>query len=201
MVISEIKHVKNVYEEIGDHFSETRAYQWKWVQEFTNSLRDTDVVLDIGCGNGRNLKKNYIGIDNCDVFLKQCEEKGFRTVKADMTKIPLSTGCADAIISIASFHHLSTHERRVQALKEMRRLLKPGGKLLLSVWSKHQPKKTRRTFKYGDNIVPWNKGGKIYNRYYYIFYLKELTDLLLQTRFIIQSVCFECGNEVVVCSI
>jgi len=57
----------------------------------------------------------------------------------------------------------------------MKRLVKPGSNILLSVWSINQPKKTRRKFyKYGDNIVMWNNYGTIYERYYYIFNLDEI---------------------------
>ena len=32
-------YVKNVYEEISKHFSNTRVYTWKWIEEFIYSLK------------------------------------------------------------------------------------------------------------------------------------------------------------------
>ena len=103
----------------------------------------------------------------------------------------------DRILSIASFHHLKTVERRQKALGEMHRILKIGGKVLLSVWSIEQPKKTRRVFnKYGDTMVPWNQRGKIFIRYYYIFMIDELRNMILDAGFFIESHTWNCGNEV-----
>ena len=84
---------------------------------------------------------NFVGVDNCENLLKICQDKGLNVVYGDMCSLPLKDNSADFIISIASFHHLSTIERRTQALKEFYRVLKPGGNLLISVWSKTQLKK------------------------------------------------------------
>lgn len=193
--------VKNVYEKIAGHFDNTRAYVWSWISDFKSNITDDDIYVDIGCGNGRNLREsNCIGIDNCESFLQICREK--------YTDIPLYKCCitnldklndksCDWILCIAMFHHLTTRERRIDALREMKRILKPGKshRVLLSVWSINQPKKTRRTFHYGDNIVKWNKFGKIYNRYYYIFRLEELKELFEETGWKIYSHKWDCGNE------
>ena len=52
--------------------------------------------------------------------------------------IPLRDGVADACISIAVIHHLSTKERRIQAVREIFRILKPSGSALLYAWAKDQ---------------------------------------------------------------
>ena len=49
------KNVVSVYNEIADHFDVTRAYLWKSVKEFINSLDKNSVILDAGCGNGKNM--------------------------------------------------------------------------------------------------------------------------------------------------
>jgi SAM-dependent methyltransferase len=201
----ENKYVRDVYNEIGHHFSQTRAYQWDWITKFIQQFPKDALIYDIGCGSGRNMDpaRNFIGVDNSDAFLDICREKGHEVVKADMTCLPFANETANAIISIASFHHLATEERRIEALAEMARVLKSNtcngvGKLLLSVWSKEQPKKTRRTFEYGDNIVTWNKHGTIYERYYYIFELDEIKKLFDHVGLKIISHDWECGNEVFV---
>ena len=120
----------------------------------------------------------FLGIDNCDKFVAICNDKGFNVMLSNITDIKLDSNIADGIICIAVFHHLSTEEHRIEALKEMKRLLKPGGKILLSVWALEQPKKTSRTFNhYGNNIVIWNSYGKVYERYYYIFKIDEIKRL------------------------
>lgn len=44
----------------------------------------------------------------------------------------------DVCICIAVVHHLSTPERRLAALKELVRIVRPGGRILVSVWAFEQ---------------------------------------------------------------
>lgn len=197
------KHVREVYEKIAKHFSNTRVYTWSWIRDFIERQSSNSLIYDIGCGNGRNMNpdrdrdKKFIGIDNCREFLKICRERGLEVVEASMTSIPLLSGTADAIICIAAFHHLSKMEDRILALLEMKRLVKPGGRILISVWAKEQPTKTRRTFdRYGDNMVRWDKFGVKYDRYYYIFEKKEIERLFRTAGLTIMRYSLECGNMV-----
>lgn len=54
----EIENVHNVYDKIANHFSETRHSPWPQVAEFLNSFEKSDVLLDVGCGNGKYLNVN-----------------------------------------------------------------------------------------------------------------------------------------------
>ena len=195
------KHVREVYEKIAKHFSNTRVYTWFWIRGFIERQPSNSLIYDIGCGNGRNMNpdrdKKFIGIDNCREFLKICRERGLEVVESSMTSIPLLSGTADAIICIAAFHHLSKIDDRILALLEMKRLVKPGGRILISVWAKEQPTKTRRTFdRYGDNMVRWDKFGEKYDRYYYIFEKKEIERLFRTAGLTIMRYSLECGNMV-----
>ena len=42
------------------------------------------------------------------------------------------------MISIAVIHHFSTPERRKEAIAELLRIVKPGGKVLIFVWAMEQ---------------------------------------------------------------
>lgn len=196
----EKSQVKEIYEKIAEHFNNTRVYTWSWIEEFLNKIPINRIIYDIGCGSGRNMSNknfNFIGIDNCENFINICKKKNLNVVNANIINIPLDNNSADAILCIAVLHHLSTPENRLQALLEMKRLLKSGGKILLSVWSINQPSKTRRTFKnYGNNIVLWNNYGAIYERYYYIFKLDELKNLIKKAGLTIINYTYSCGNEI-----
>lgn len=194
-------YVKKVYEQIADQFDNTRSYTWSWIDDFLNKLKLCSIVYDIGCGNGRNMFKenlHFIGIDNCENFVKICTKKNLNVINANMVDIPLQNNSADAIICIAAFHHLSTEKLRLDALLEIKRLIKKNGKILLSIWSINQPSKTRRSFNsYGNNIVLWNNNqGKIYERYYYIFKLEEIKMLFKKAGLTIINYEYKCGNDI-----
>lgn len=199
----ETSHVKNVYEEIATHFDNNRSYKWSWVSDFLNTLKTNSVIYDIGCGNGRNMINNnsknlcFTGIDNCENFITLCKSKNLNVINANMTNIPLKSNSADAILCIAVFHHLENKENRIKALLEMKRLIKIGGKIMLSTWSINQPQKTRRSFNnYGNNIVLYNKYGQIYERFYYIFKIDEMHQLFTLCGLTIVDYKYDCGNEI-----
>lgn len=197
----EIEYVKQIYEYIASEFNVTRAYKWSWITNFINSLPKKSLIYDIGCGSGRNMDYSdyrFIGFDNCESFIELCRNKGLEAYYSEITDIKIRDNSADALICIATFHHLSTYENRIKALQELKRIVKINGKILLSVWAKEQPKKTRITFdKYGDNIVFWKKK---YPRYYYIFQLDELKLLINEVGLNIDNEFYECGNNVFILS-
>lgn len=202
MDLIESKYVKNVYNQIAHHFDVTRTYKWQWITDFVDTLPKNSYICDLGCGNGRNMdydNQTFIGIDNCEAFVNMCKKKGHNTKYGEMTNIPLETESLDAIMCIAAFHHLSNMQSRIEAMEEMHRILKPGGQMLISVWSKEQPKKTKKVFEnYGDNYVKWTTKGEVYQRYYYIFKKIEMEILFDFCGFEIKSHIWDCGNEVYV---
>jgi ubiquinone/menaquinone biosynthesis C-methylase UbiE len=100
-------------------------------------------VIDVGCGNGKNMLVNKnINIMGCDVsesFVQICNnERNLNTFVCDNLKIPLRSNIFDYAISIAVIHHFTTRERRKKAIKEILRILKVGGKLMIYVWAFEQ---------------------------------------------------------------
>lgn len=84
---------------------------------------------------------------------------GAPAVVADCLCAPFRSGSFDTVLSIAVLHHLSTEARRVQALREAARLLRPGGDLLVYCWSYEQDSdrsRSRHRFPTQDVLVPWN---------------------------------------------
>ena len=199
--MNESQHVTDIYNKIGRHFDAKRVNQWSWITHFVeNCIPQNSYILDIGCGNGRNMtypNHNFQGLDSSQIFVDICKDKGLKCELGDMCSLPYDDNSFDAIISIASFHHLSTQERRINALKEMMRVLKPNGKALISVWSITQPKKTRRKFtQYGDTIVPWKTPKNTYKRYYYIFQIEEIYSLFINCGFTVINHYWDTGNEI-----
>lgn len=66
----EVENVHKVYDKIASHFSETRHSPWPQVADFLNSFEKSDILLDVGCGNGKylNVNKNLMSVSICGRF-------------------------------------------------------------------------------------------------------------------------------------
>ena len=72
----------------------------------------------------------------------------------DNLNLPLKDESLDAALSIAVIHHIATVERRVRALRELARVLRVGGKVMISVWAMEQK---HRKFGSQDVLIPWHR--------------------------------------------
>lgn len=203
----EEKFVYNVYSTISKSFDTTRSYVWKFVKEFQDIIDDDFernnelVVYDIGCGNGKNMKHYYKGIDYCDEFLSICKKKNLSVSKENILTLTHSiiNNSVDYAICIAVLHHLVSPKDHFKALHQIYTILKKNGVLLISNWSIYQPKKSRRYFHYGSNLVPWKDhkdNSKINYRHYYIFKKNEFINLCKLVGFKIITYQNSFGNDV-----
>ena len=206
MEVLEQKYVFDVYEKIAPHFSITRGYLWNKVKEFTQSIPDISIVADIGCGNGKNSAvSNYFSfaIDLCPSFLKICKERGLESNCCNIVNLPYRTNMFDYCLCVAVIHHLSTEDRRVQAIKELMRITKSGGKIFIQVWALEQPDKSKKKFTKQDNLIQWylqrrftkeKQKDVILKRYYHVFKKGELEDICSKAGAYIEDSFYECGN-------
>lgn len=161
----EREHVHNVYNEIAEHFSHTRYKAWPKIDAFLKQLPSGSIVVDLGCGNGKYAMCNpnvfWIGTDRCLGLLENPlpETVDSERVCSDCLNSGIRDGCADVCLSIAVIHHLSTLERRLAALKEALRIVRPDGRVLLYVWAIEQDVDSigGRMFDNSDVFVPWSK--------------------------------------------
>jgi ubiquinone/menaquinone biosynthesis C-methylase UbiE len=196
------ENVNEVYEIIAAHFNDKRYSKWDWIESFLDEFPSNALIYDIGCGPGRNIRPGMIGVDNCNNFLKIANCNGKNVIKGDMTELPLESDSGIGIICIAAFHHLIDEEERIKALLEFKRVIKTGSKIMISVWSIEQGPETKGNrklkFQYGDNIVPWNNHGEIYDRFYYIFKIDEIKELFEKTELKVIKHFWNHGNEIFV---
>ncbi len=90
----------------------------------------------------------------------------------------------DAIIFLASFHHLDTEQKRIDTLTDIQNLLASHGRIYLTNWNLHDQKQydpSRKTA--GEYEI---KIGT-YSRYYHGFTLSELTSLFKEAGFKIEE--------------
>ena len=103
-------------------------------------------VLEAGCGTGRILiplaKKgiNCYGIDPSSNMLAILEKKkndlNIELKKGDIEKIPYPGNTFDIVFTMHVLMHMTSHKK---AIKEMYRVLKPGGKLIADFPNKNSP--------------------------------------------------------------
>jgi ubiquinone/menaquinone biosynthesis C-methylase UbiE len=97
----------------------------------TNNLK----IADIGCGTGKNLEEfsrfgHVTGVDQSPEALKFCKIRGLSDlVEASVEKLPLRDNEYDAITLLDVLEHIDEHP----SLREIFRILKPGGILIVTV--------------------------------------------------------------------
>ena len=191
-------YVKNVYDTIATHFDNTRYRPWTCVENFLDTVPQGSSIGDIGCGNGKNMlyKKDCLnyGCDFSNQLVNICVKKNLNVIYGDVLNIPYRTESFDYTICIAVIHHLSTVEKRVKAIKELQRVTKKGGKILILVWAFEQETNSKRHFKRQDNFVDWKdkQQNLLGKRYYYVFKKNELESLVDKKK--IEKSFYEKGN-------
>jgi tRNA (uracil-5-)-methyltransferase TRM9 len=203
--------VTESYNLIANEFSDTRAYSWEEFDFFKPYLFENAEILDLGCGNGRLINfldhfflgnhYRYLGIDNSENLLdkahQQFPDKVF--IPGDQLNIPVESHQVDVLFDIAAFHHLPSRDLRIQALMEMKRVLKPRGVLIISVWNLWQKKYWKailsgffRSFlsfwdlSFNDLFIPWKSsrnGAIMTKRYYHNFLPFEIKALVKKSGF------------------
>ncbi|HEY7294266.1 MAG TPA: class I SAM-dependent methyltransferase [Dehalococcoidia bacterium] len=102
-------------------------------------------MLDLGCGTGtlvlmarhRHPDATVIGVDGDPTILGIARRKAAQAgiaVQLDegmAYALPYADGSFDAVVSTLTFHHL-TPDQQARALAEVRRVLRPGGRLVIA---------------------------------------------------------------------
>ncbi|MGH3253177.1 MAG: class I SAM-dependent methyltransferase [Trebonia sp.] len=113
--------------------------QARMLRQVLRDVASPASIVDIGCGDGAatvlaaraNPGHRIVGIDWSADALRHARSRGLTLVRAEVgpTGLPIASGRADVVIMSELIEHLVDPD---SALEEARRLLKPGGTLLLS---------------------------------------------------------------------
>ena len=177
------ERVREVYDDIADHFSKTREYAWPEVEAFLDST-DSHRGLDVGCGNGRHTElladhvDTAVGFDVSSGLLKTARKRMATRdwtatfVQGDAATLPFASEAFDVGVYVATLHHLPTAAARRRSLDELARVLRGGGRALVSAWSTaHDRFDADPDAETGfDTTVDWTlPGGETVPRFYHIY--------------------------------
>lgn len=107
-------------------------------------IQKDDIVLDVGCGGGKTVGKlcgmvgngKVYGIDYSELCIKKAEKLNHKNVicgkavlcKASVSALPFEDDKFDFVTAVETYYFWPD---KLNDLKEIKRVLKPGGKLLL----------------------------------------------------------------------
>ncbi|BAZ19150.1 hypothetical protein NIES4073_00200 (plasmid) [Kalymmatonema gypsitolerans NIES-4073] len=139
--------VRNQYDQLAS------VYDLRWKSYITNTLSflkawaeisPTDTILDVACGTGEfeslmlaeYSSQQIVGVDISDKMLAIAKQKcsAYPQVSfqiASASNLPFYSNSFDVIVSANSFHYF---DDPLAALKEMRRVLKRDGKVIILDW-------------------------------------------------------------------
>jgi len=161
-------------------------------------LHDGETVLDCGCGMGvymmmmsRLRNVTIVGVDGDVGRLEWAEREGVaaQLSRVDIHKLPFATGSFDKLLMSEVLEHLADDRA---AMREVYRVLKPGGVLALSVPHANYPllwdpiNKTLEAL----GIAPFRNAGPItglWSNHWRLYRPSELRDVLATAGFTIDA--------------
>jgi SAM-dependent methyltransferase len=132
----ELSEYRNIFEHEETHFFYQTNHQiiialLKKYATKSSKLK----ILDAGCGTGLLLQKLSVfgqaqGVDISPEALKFCRLRHVKAQRASLTKLPFKDKTFDVVVSVDVLYHLQISSD-LKALQELRRVLKPGGILIM----------------------------------------------------------------------
>jgi len=139
-----LKMSKEEYDAYALEFSDTRKFFWRELEFLKEYVHRGDCILDVGCGNGRLLDLfdndgiKYTGVDfSKELIAIAQKERGSKGtfLCSDALSLPFGDNTFDVVFSIAVLHHIPSEENRIRFLSEIKRVLKPNGICVLTLWN------------------------------------------------------------------
>ncbi len=128
----------------ADAFTYGRAKVDRLLDECFKALQPGARILDVGCGTGEYIHRanalgfSASGIEPAEAMRKAAIERNPSSIILDgtATELPFPDGTFDLVICIEVLRYLHRTDIR-QALREMRRILKPGGTMFLTMVNRY----------------------------------------------------------------
>ncbi|MBP8987027.1 MAG: class I SAM-dependent methyltransferase [Spirochaetes bacterium] len=153
------------------------------------AVKTDEQILDLGCGWGRVLKpvrsitRNAVGLDISQQMLiaakNHCNYHHLPTplVGGDGTSLPFKDNTFDTVYSLLVLQHLSKDNGK-KVIKEIHRVLKPGGAAYIRVPSRFAPENLLMSFLQIISINVFRYKDPIRMRFYRIGEIKKICNSL-----------------------
>ncbi len=193
---NKVLHTLETYEEIAIGFSSLRTKPWT-----ISNIAKQGLIIDLGsgpCVNGIYAVKKKGGYLLClDISFSMAmisrnnilrDKVLGDSIAADMLFLPIRDDVADTVLAIASLHHIPKRYL-LYILNEIRRIVRPLGIIVITIWSWRQTRFLLHTLlnimlflikfivSIHEYFVLWRKKSRIYWRYYYLSSVNELVKL------------------------
>ncbi len=131
--------LRRLYDETAERYDKRyEEIQGKKYQLVLKNVSKSDRILDIGCGTGMLLGelakrcKLAVGVDSSQGMLKVAKGRvrDFSLACADADHLPFRESCFDTVVSVTLLQNMPDPKT---TLKEMARVLRPGGKVIVTV--------------------------------------------------------------------
>lgn len=115
---------------------------WSWVRPTDPTLLSGRPLLDLGCGDGQTLSALTepdglrVGVDRSLEALRGARRMAVPLLGAEAAALPFASATFAVVLAADLFHHVDD-ESLGRALREIRRVLRPGGRLV--AWWYHSP--------------------------------------------------------------
>ena len=134
------------------------------------NVPDNSTVLDIGCGDGRNIETlltrtdKISGVDNDGFAVTEASKKfpntKVRISKNEAEKLSFDDCIFDVVVCFDLLQNLD--DKKVEVLKEIKRVLRDSGKLLLCAYSETAFEDRVRMYKIIGVPIERTEGTKVY---------------------------------------
>jgi tRNA (uracil-5-)-methyltransferase TRM9 len=206
---------RDFYRDFAVSFSNTRQRLQPGVQHVVANIPREINLLDMGCGNGTlalelaesGFQGQYVGIDGSPALVDIAASQNLPNatfLHRELTELDwadnLPHSIYDQILCFATLHHIPSKELRLQILRQVHGLLKPGGIFTLSNWQpRNSPKLSERIQPWsrlglrddqvdpGDLLLDWRRDGQAL-RYVHEYSEEELRGLAEKTGFTVDEV-------------